>query len=136
MEIAIRPLAERDLPEADRIFRLAFGTFLGIPDPTSFMGDADLVKTRWRADPSAALGAYDDGALVGSNFAASWGSFGLFGPLTVRPDLWNRGARGGCSSPRSNGSSDGEHVRRGCSRLRRARNTSVCISASASGRRR
>ncbi len=91
MKVEIRRLEERDLPEADRIFRLAFGTFLGLPDPASFMGDADLVRTRWRADPSAALGAYSDGVLIGSNFAANWGSFGFFGPLTVHPDLWNQG---------------------------------------------
>ncbi len=91
MKVAIRRLAEEDLDEADRIFRLAFGTFLGMPDPTAFMGDSDLVRTRWRADPSAALGAFADGELVGSNFATQWGSFGSFGPLTVRPELWNQG---------------------------------------------
>jgi hypothetical protein len=31
---------------------------------------------------------------VGSNFATSWGSVGFFGPLTVRPDLWDRGIAG------------------------------------------
>ena len=62
-----------------------------MPDPAAFMGDADLVRTRWRAAPDGALGAYADGALVGSNFAARWGSFGFFGPLTVRHDLWNQG---------------------------------------------
>jgi GNAT superfamily N-acetyltransferase len=91
MKVEIRPLAQEDLDAADRIFRIAFGTFLGIPDPSAFMGDADLVRTRWRALPEGALGAYSDGALVGSNFAARWGSFGFFGPLTVRPDLWNSG---------------------------------------------
>jgi predicted N-acetyltransferase YhbS len=91
MNIRIAPLAERDLPEADRIFRLAFGTFLGLPDPMSFAGDSDHVRSRWRADPSAAIGAYADGALVGSCFASRWGSFGFFGPLSVRPDLWNGG---------------------------------------------
>ncbi len=91
MTVDIRPLAEADLAEADRIFRLSFGTFVGLPDPMSFMGDADLVFGRWRADPAAALGAYRDGELVGSNFAANWGSFGFFGPLTVRPDLWGKG---------------------------------------------
>ena len=90
-KVEIRALAEEDLDEADRIFRLAFGTFLGMRDPSAFMGDADLVRTRWRADPAAARGAYADGALVGSNFAASWGSFAFFGPLTVRPELWNQG---------------------------------------------
>jgi predicted N-acetyltransferase YhbS len=90
-DIIIRPLREDDLDEADHIMRLAFGTFLGLPDPLAFMGDAELVRTRWRTDPTAALAAEVGGELVGSNFAASWGSFGLFGPLTVRPDLWDRG---------------------------------------------
>ncbi len=91
MDVDVKPLEARDLPEADRILRLAFGTFLGIPDPLTFLGDADLVHTRWRAAPEASLGAYADGRLIGSNFAAKWGSFGFFGPLTVRPDFWDRG---------------------------------------------
>ena len=91
MDITIRPLDGRDVAEADRIFRAAFGTFLGLPEPTSFMGDAELVGPRWWAAPSAAFGAYAGDELVGSNFAANWGSFGFFGPLTVRPDLWDRG---------------------------------------------
>jgi GNAT superfamily N-acetyltransferase len=91
LEVTIRALREDDLPVADRIVRLAFGTFLGLPDPTKFMGDADYVRTRWRADPSAALGAELAGELVGTNFATRWGSLGFFGPLTIRPDLWDRG---------------------------------------------
>lgn len=91
MDIAIRPLDGRDVAEADRIFRVAFGTFLGLSNPSTFMGDADLVGTRWWAAPSATFGAYAGDELVGSNFAANWGSFGFFGPLTVRPDLWDRG---------------------------------------------
>jgi GNAT superfamily N-acetyltransferase len=71
--------------------RLAFGTFLGLPKPTMFMGDADYVRTRWLADPTAAFGVEIDGELVGSNFATNWGSVGFFGPLTIRPDFWNRG---------------------------------------------
>ncbi len=91
MDIAIRALDGRDVVEADRIFRLAFGTFLGLPKPESFMGDADLVGTRWWVAPSAVLGAYTGDELLGSNFVANWGSFGFFGPLTIRPDLWDRG---------------------------------------------
>jgi GNAT superfamily N-acetyltransferase len=87
----VAPLQRTDLPEADRIFRLAFGTFLGLPNPIEFAGDADFVRTRWAADPSAAFGAYLDKDLVGSNFATRWGSVAFFGPLTVRPDLWNQG---------------------------------------------
>jgi len=39
VNINIRPLEKPDLPEADRIFRVAFGTFLGLPDPQAFGGD-------------------------------------------------------------------------------------------------
>ncbi|UCG13700.1 MAG: GNAT family N-acetyltransferase [Deltaproteobacteria bacterium] len=91
MNILIRPLLERDLSAAERIFRLAFGTFLGLPDPLRFGGDTDSIRTRWMADRNAALGAEMDGELVATNFVANWGSLGLFGPLTVRPDLWDRG---------------------------------------------
>lgn len=84
-------MRESDLQEADRIMRLAFGTFLGLPDPMSFAGDADYVSTRYRTDPSAALAAEVDGRLAGSNFALHWGSVGVFGPLTVHPDFWDRG---------------------------------------------
>lgn len=91
MTIHIAPLRETDLDAADHIFRLAFGTFLGLPDPLTFMGDADLVRTRWQAAPGATLGAYKDDRLIGSNFAARWGSFGFFGPLTVHPDHWDKG---------------------------------------------
>ena len=89
--VTIRRVREEDLPAVDRIFRTAFGTFLGLPDPTKFMGDADFVRTRWRADPFAVFAAELDGELAGTNFATRWGSVGFFGPLTIRPDLWDRG---------------------------------------------
>lgn len=87
----VRQLAAADVPEANRLFRLAFGTFLGMPDPQSFTGDADIVGTRWQANPSLALGAYQDDRLVGSSFATCWGRFGFVGPVTVHPDLWDKG---------------------------------------------
>ncbi|HJZ82415.1 MAG TPA: GNAT family N-acetyltransferase [Pyrinomonadaceae bacterium] len=90
-EITVRPLEERDLTEADQIVRLAFGTFIGLPDPTTFMGDGDYVRTRWFADPRAAFAAESKGKVVGSNFATNWGSIGFFGPLTIHPDFWDRG---------------------------------------------
>jgi N-acetylglutamate synthase-like GNAT family acetyltransferase len=89
--IEIHPMRQSDIPEADRIMRLAFGTFLGLPNPLSFMGDAGYVKTRYTANPSAALVAEVNGKLAGSNFALNWGSVGIFGPLTIHPDLWNKG---------------------------------------------
>jgi predicted N-acetyltransferase YhbS len=91
MHITVRPLRESDLPQADRIFRLAFGTFNGLPDPGRFGGDMDKIRTRWLADPAAAFGAEVEGELIGSNFVTHWGSVGYFGPLTVRPDYWDRG---------------------------------------------
>lgn len=90
-EVDVRPLAEGDLVDADRVMRLAFGTFLGLAEPMAFLGDGDYVRSRWTADPSAALAAEADGRVVGSNFATRWGSVGYFGPLTVHPALWDRG---------------------------------------------
>ena len=76
---------------ADRIFRLAFGTFNGLPDPLQFGGDLGKIRTRWLADPSAAFGAEVGGELVGSNFVTHWGSVEYFCPLTVHPEFWDRG---------------------------------------------
>ena len=91
LDITVRPLQESDLSGADKIMRLAFGTFIGLPDPMAFMGDANYVRTRWIANPAAAFAAEVNGELVGSNFATNWGSVGFFGPLTIRPDFWDRG---------------------------------------------
>jgi GNAT superfamily N-acetyltransferase len=90
-DVSIRALTEEDLAAADEAFRLAFGTFLGMPEPLRFFEGAELVRSRWRADPDAAFAAEVDGEVVGSNFATSWGSVGFFGPLTVRPDRQERG---------------------------------------------
>ena len=57
IDISVRPLQESDLPAADHIMRLAFGTFLGFPEPAAFMGDASYVRTRWLAGPTSAFGA-------------------------------------------------------------------------------
>jgi GNAT superfamily N-acetyltransferase len=91
LDITVRPLREADLPAADSIMRLAFGTFIGLPDPLAFMGDAAYVRTRWLANPAAAFAAEVGGELIGSNFVTNWGSVGFFGPLTIRPDFWDRG---------------------------------------------
>jgi GNAT superfamily N-acetyltransferase len=91
-DIVIRPLAETELAEADRIVRLAFATFLGLPpDGPGRPADNDYVGTRWTADRNAVLAADHAGKLIGTNFAANWGSFGFFGPLTIDPEYWNRG---------------------------------------------
>ncbi len=89
--ISVRPLRESDLYSADHIMRVAFGTFLGFPEPASFMGDASYVRPGWNANPDAAFAGEINGEVVGSNFATNWGSVAFFGPLTIRPDLWDRG---------------------------------------------
>jgi GNAT superfamily N-acetyltransferase len=87
----IGPLRESEVEEAVRIVRLAFGTFLGLPDPMEFMGDRDLMTPRWRARNTKVLAARINGRLVGSNVITRWGSFGFFGPLTVLPEFWGHG---------------------------------------------
>jgi GNAT superfamily N-acetyltransferase len=90
--ITVRALPEGDLSEADRVFRLAFGTHFGLADPLTHRGDAEMVRTRWRSDPAGAFGAYRDGRLIGSALCTRFGSFGTFGPITVHPDHWDSGA--------------------------------------------
>jgi GNAT superfamily N-acetyltransferase len=89
--VSITPLREADLAEAKRIFHLAFGTFVGLPDPMQFAADRDYINTRFKADPASAFAAHVGSQFVGSNFVARWGSLGVLGPLTVHPDFWNRG---------------------------------------------
>jgi len=89
-QVKIRPLDERELDDADRIMRIAFGTFIGLPDPAKFLGDASYVRSRWQANPGSAFAAEVDGRLAGSNFATRWGSFGFFGPLSLDPPFWGR----------------------------------------------
>jgi N-acetylglutamate synthase-like GNAT family acetyltransferase len=89
--VEIRPMLEADVAAADMVMRIAFGTFLGLPEPAKFMGDASYVPNRFRADPSSAFTAVLDGRVVGSSFVTRWGSVGFFGPLTVAPDVWDAG---------------------------------------------
>lgn len=89
--VLIRPLRQDDVDTADQIMRTAFGTFLGAPEPLKVFGDIEYVRPRFAARPGCAFAAECDGDLAGSNFATRWGSFGFFGPLTVRPDLWHNG---------------------------------------------
>ena len=88
MHIEIRRLQQCDVDGADRIIRLAFGAFLGVPDPVM---DRDFAHTRFAAAPDLAIAALADGELAGSNFITNWGSFGVFGPLSVHPQLWEQG---------------------------------------------
>jgi GNAT superfamily N-acetyltransferase len=89
--IKIGPLKQSEVAEAARIVRLAFGTFLGLPNPLDFMGDRDLLTPRWHSSHVEVIAARQDGRLLGSNLATRWGSFAFFGPLTVLPEYWDRG---------------------------------------------
>lgn len=91
MNASIRLLQENELSTAEQIFRLAFGTFIGLPEPGDFGGDAQYIQPRWKVDPTAAFAAEIDGKLIGSNIATCWGSVGTFGPLTIHPDFWDQG---------------------------------------------
>ncbi len=89
--IKISLLKKSELEEADRIVRLAFGTFLGLPNPLDFMGDRTFMAPRWRSTHVKVIAAREGDRLIGSNVATRWGSFGFFGPLTVLPEYWDRG---------------------------------------------
>ncbi len=89
--IKVGLLKQSELEEAGRIVRLAFGTFLGLPNPLDSMGDRDFLAPRWRSTHVKVIAAREGGRLIGSNVATRWGSFGFFGPLTVLPEYWDRG---------------------------------------------
>ena len=84
-------MAPGDVESADHVMRVSFGTFLGLTNPSTAFGEAQYVRSRYEAEPSWAFVAEHEGDVVGSVFATRWGSFGSLGPLTVRPDLWDRG---------------------------------------------
>jgi len=97
--VHVRPMRAVDVDAADRVMRLAFGTIRRLPDPGAAFGDADSVRTRFLAAPECAWAAELDGEIVGSVFAARWGSFGFLGPLSVHPGLWDRGIGGRLLQP-------------------------------------
>lgn len=90
-QVKIGPLRESELPEAGRIVRLAFGTFLGIPNPLSFMGDRDLWTGRFHSPNVKVLAARLENRLIGLNMATRWGAFAFFGPLVILPEFWDKG---------------------------------------------
>lgn len=89
--IVIRPVREADLAEADRVYRLAFGTQFGLADPMEFRGDTAIIRTRWTTDPRPCFVAAIGERVVGSVVGMDWGSAFILGPLTVEPAYANRG---------------------------------------------
>jgi GNAT superfamily N-acetyltransferase len=90
-DITLRPMREADLAAANRVFRMAFGTFFGFPDPMQFGGDGDILASRLWAYPDGGVVACRDDGIVGLSFASRWGSFGMLGPVAVLPDQWRHG---------------------------------------------
>jgi GNAT superfamily N-acetyltransferase len=90
-QVTVAPLEEGDVAEADAVFRLAFGTALGLPEPARFAEGAELVRTRRLAHPDGAFAAKAEGDVVGCAFVTRLGSCAVMGPLAVRPDFWDRG---------------------------------------------
>ena len=92
----IAPLTERDLPEAERIFRFAFGTFLG-----ARAGDilersglcpwplAGTSRRRTRRNARWPAGRFQ--------LCDKMGKRRILGPLTVRADLQEHGSARHCS---------------------------------------
>src|SRR5262245_17455705 len=87
----IRPMSKDDLDISDRVHRIAFGTRFGLPDPSKFRGDAELVRNRWAIDATTALVAELEGIIVGGACAMDWGSVFIVGPVFIRPDYAGRG---------------------------------------------
>ena len=89
--IKVGLLKQNELEEAHRVARLAFGTFLRLPNPLDFMGDRNFIAPRWRSAHVRVIAAREGSRLIGSNVVTRWGSFGFFGPLTVLPEYWDHG---------------------------------------------
>jgi GNAT superfamily N-acetyltransferase len=87
--VEINLLQESELPEAEKLLRLSFGTFLGLSEPMDFGNGAEYTS-RWYRDPLSAFAARADGKLIGFCMLANWGSCAGFGPIVTHPDYWDR----------------------------------------------
>lgn len=89
--IKVGLLKSNEIDEAFRIMRVAFGTFLGLPNPLDFMGDRDFMAPRFGSRHVKVLAAREKGRVIGTDVLTRWGSFAFFGPLTILPEYWDRG---------------------------------------------
>jgi GNAT superfamily N-acetyltransferase len=90
MNFEITLLQESELPEAEKLLRLSFGTFLRLSEPMNFGNGAEYTS-RWYRDPLSVFAAQSDGKLIGFSMVANWGSCAGFGPIVTHPDYWDRG---------------------------------------------
>ena len=91
MNVLVREMQNADVPEADRIVRLAFGTFLNVPDPLTVFGDSHYVRPRFRSRATVKHVAEVGGKIVGSCLMTRWGEVAYIGPVSVHPEHWNSG---------------------------------------------
>lgn len=133
-QVTVRRLGGGGVGETDRVMRTAFGTHLGLAEPSAFGGDSELVRTRSQAWHTSAFVTETDGRIVGSSFVTRWGAFELSGPLTVDPSFWDVeiGGRlmGRVTEDLDAWGSDWP----GCSPSPTAPSTSVCTTGTASTR--
>ncbi|WP_219884758.1 GNAT family N-acetyltransferase [Merismopedia glauca] len=90
MNCEICLLQESELPEAEKLLRLSFGTFLRLSEPMDFGNGAEYTS-RWYRDPLSVFAAKADGKLIGFSMVANWGSCAGFGPIVTHPDYWDLG---------------------------------------------
>lgn len=98
-KLRIRPMREKDIAAARKIFSLAFGTFRKVADPEKFAAECDYIGARRATNPEASFVAEMNGEVIGSNIASRWGKVAVVGPLTIRPDMWGRGFARDLMSP-------------------------------------
>jgi len=89
--IDVRPMQPSDIDEAERVFRLAFGTRFRMPDPMKFRGDGAMIRPRFVTNPGAAFVAVANGTIVGGATSMDWGSISVIGPVFVDPSYSGRG---------------------------------------------
>ncbi len=90
-DVTIRAMREDDLAAADRVYRLAFGTWFKLADPLSFRGDAALIAPRHWMYPRGAFVAEAAGEVIGLGMTNDWGGLGVLGPVAVHPAYWGKG---------------------------------------------
>lgn len=87
----VRALGADEAAAADTLFRMAFGTFLGLPDPLAFRPGAAIFAHRLAMYSDGVFAIEQDGRLVGAAVANCWGKVGVVGPVVVAPSHWKHG---------------------------------------------
>jgi GNAT superfamily N-acetyltransferase len=90
MNCEISLLQKSELPEAEKLLRLSFGSFSRLSEPMDFGNGAEYMS-RWYRDPLSVFGAKEDEKLIGFSIVTNWGSCAGFGPIVTHPDYWDRG---------------------------------------------